>query len=250
MFVFPTLLAIMLFLHQNWSDWRCFTGPASRWLALSFFSAPWCSAILAEFVTLILSRVLKFLSSVVSRTLKILYSLLLAPKPGFKKKKHTPQWIYSRIHSPLFIQPNSTFRKRLCPCQWAMLLVPHVSFFYETIKAGFYMKLVRNGFCFNSVWGLSLNLSRSRARWMEVHTKPMARGFKRISQLVWPMKMNLWWKHIWCTCKDMFDQQMNPVSELNLLLKSIHVCWPWKPSLNLSEALNSDREKSPSLCLM
>lgn len=30
---------------------------------------------------------------------------------------------------------------------------PHVSFFYETIKAGVYMKLVRNGFCFNSVLG-------------------------------------------------------------------------------------------------
>ncbi len=75
------------------------------------------------------------------------------------------------------------------------------------------MKLVRNGFCFNSVWGLSLNLSRSRARWMEVHTKPMALGFKRISQPVWPMKMNLWWKHIWCTCKDMFAQKMNPVTE-------------------------------------
>lgn len=180
--------------------------------------------------------------------LKILFSLA-APKPGFKKP---PQWIRSRAHSPLFIRPNSTFRKRPCPCQWAMLLVPHVSFFYETIKAGFYMKLVRNGFCFNSVWGLSLNLSRSRARWMEVHTKPMALGFKRISQPVWPMKMNLWWKHIWCTCKDMFAQQMNPVTELNLPLRTIHVCGPWKPKtdLNLSEALNSDREKNPSLCLM
>lgn len=38
---------------------------------------------------------------------------------------------------------------------------PQVSFFYETIKAGFYMKLLKNGLCFNSVWGQSLNLSRS-----------------------------------------------------------------------------------------
>lgn len=38
---------------------------------------------------------------------------------------------------------------------------PQVSFFYETIKAGFYMKLLKNGLCFNSVWGRSLNLSHS-----------------------------------------------------------------------------------------
>lgn len=38
---------------------------------------------------------------------------------------------------------------------------PQVSFFYETIKAGFYMKLLKNGLCFNSVWGQSLNLSHS-----------------------------------------------------------------------------------------
>lgn len=38
---------------------------------------------------------------------------------------------------------------------------PQLSFFYETIKAGFYMKLLKNGLCFNSVWGQSLNLSHS-----------------------------------------------------------------------------------------
>lgn len=38
---------------------------------------------------------------------------------------------------------------------------PQVSFFYETIKARFYMKLLKNGLCFNSVWGRSLNLSHS-----------------------------------------------------------------------------------------
>lgn len=38
---------------------------------------------------------------------------------------------------------------------------PQVSFFYETIKAGFYTKLLKNGLCFNSVWGQSLNLSHS-----------------------------------------------------------------------------------------
>lgn len=38
---------------------------------------------------------------------------------------------------------------------------PQVSVFYETIKAGFYMKLLKNGLCFNSVWGQSLNLSHS-----------------------------------------------------------------------------------------
>ncbi len=38
---------------------------------------------------------------------------------------------------------------------------PQVSFFYETIKAAFYMKLLKNGLCFNSVWGQSLNLSHS-----------------------------------------------------------------------------------------
>lgn len=35
---------------------------------------------------------------------------------------------------------------------------PQVSFFYETIKAGFYIKLLKNGLCFNGVWGQSLNL--------------------------------------------------------------------------------------------
>lgn len=50
----------------------------------------------------------------------------------------------------------------------------------------------------------------------------------------------------------MFAQQMNPVTELNLPLQTIHVCGPWKPKTdsNLSEALNGDREKNPSLCLM
>ncbi len=213
------------------------------------FPTPWCSAILAEFVTLILSWVLKF--PFFDSAVALLRFSILRPHQSPASKK-PPQWIHSRTHSALFIRPNSTFRKQPCPCQWAMLLVPHVSFFYETIKAGLYMKLVRNGFCFNSVWGLSLNLSRSRARWMEVHTKPMALGFKRISQPVWPMKMNLWWKHIWCTCKDMFAQKMNPVTELNLPLQTIHVCGPWKPKtdLNLSEALNGDWEKNPSLCLM
>lgn len=38
---------------------------------------------------------------------------------------------------------------------------PQVSFFYETIKAGFYMKLLKNGPCFNIVWGQTLNLSHS-----------------------------------------------------------------------------------------
>lgn len=38
---------------------------------------------------------------------------------------------------------------------------PQVSFFYETIKAGFYMKPLKNGLCFNSVWGRPLNLSHS-----------------------------------------------------------------------------------------
>lgn len=38
---------------------------------------------------------------------------------------------------------------------------PQVSFFYETIKARFYMKLLKNGLCFNSVSGQSLNLSHS-----------------------------------------------------------------------------------------
>lgn len=37
-------------------------------------------------------------------------------------------------------------QKYLGACQWALLLVQHVSFFYEIIKARFYMELVRNGF--------------------------------------------------------------------------------------------------------
>lgn len=41
-------------------------------------------------------------------------------------------------------------------CSWSSMF-----FFYETIKARFYMKPVRNGLRFNSVWGPSLNLSRS-----------------------------------------------------------------------------------------
>ena len=40
---------------------------------------------------------------------------------------------------------------------------PQVSFFYETIKVGFYTKLLRNGLCFNGVWGQSLNPSHSPA---------------------------------------------------------------------------------------
>lgn len=38
---------------------------------------------------------------------------------------------------------------------------PQVSFFYGTIKPGFYMKVLKNGLCFNSVWSQSLNLSHS-----------------------------------------------------------------------------------------
>lgn len=61
-------------------------------------SAPWCSAVLAEFVTLILSRVLKFRSLIVSCTLKILYSLP-APKPGLKKK-NAPMDLFSHTLAP------------------------------------------------------------------------------------------------------------------------------------------------------
>ncbi|XP_034538467.1 uncharacterized protein LOC117812036 isoform X2 [Notolabrus celidotus] len=45
----------------------------------------------------------------------------------------------------------------------AMLWVHRFLSFYETIKAEFYMKLLKNGLCFNSVWSRSLNLSRSHS---------------------------------------------------------------------------------------
>lgn len=47
---------------------------------------------------------------------------------------------------------------------------PQVSFFYETIKVGFYMKLLKNGLYFNSVWGQSLNLSHSPPDGKKNHT--------------------------------------------------------------------------------
>lgn len=58
---------------------------------------------------------------------------------------------------------------------------PQVSFFYKTIKAGFYMKLLKNGLCFNIVWGQSLNLSLSPSG----EKTPYNLWIKELAVLVW-----------------------------------------------------------------